>query len=71
MQRASHVTPQRLTCRANQAWARGLQVLTCPPALPVHVPLIPRIDRRIQKPARPESYFGIATNRTSGPHTLP
>jgi hypothetical protein len=51
VQRASHVTPQRLTSRANHARARGLQVLTCPPASPVDVPLIQRIDRPIQKPA--------------------
>lgn len=60
MQQASHVTPQRLASRANQARARGLQVLTSRPALPVHVPLIPRIDRRIQKPAHPENYLGMA-----------
>jgi hypothetical protein len=41
MQRASHVTPQRLTCRANQAWARGLQVLTCPPRVASSRPVDP------------------------------
>ena len=41
-----------------------------PVAMSVHVPSIRRIDRRRQKPARPESYLGKATTRTSGPHTL-